>query len=399
MKEGWTYKKLGEVCEVLNGFAFKSNQYVHDGIRVIRITNVQKGYVEDKDPKYYPLETQSELKRYLLKENDLLISLTGNVGRVGILNDKLLPAYLNQRVGCLRIKKNELLIPFLFYFLNSNKFENDCIESSTGAAQKNMSTVWLSKYMIPTPSLSEQQRIVSRLDSAFAHIDEMKANAEKQLSEARALFQTALTKAMEPKEGWEEKMLGKIAKVFSGYAFQSGIFQKEGKYQVIRIGNIKQNSLRLSDNAIFIDDIDSGLLQKSLLKEGDLVVTQTGTRHKRDYGFVAMVDKNNLLLNQRNACIRFDNKLSAQFFLYYSYTELYKDSFFANEGGTVGQGNVGLSALKEMIYYAPPLSEQQRIVSRLDSLSAHVRELEEVLQKTIAECDALKQALLRKVFE
>lgn len=250
-----------------------------------------------------------------------------------------------------------------------------------------------------TDDLDEQQRIVERLDAAFENIDKLKANAEKQLAEAQTLFQKSLAKAMEPKEGWEERNLDDVAAIFSGYAFKSSVFQKEGKYQVLRIGNIKQNNLRLSDNAVFIDDLDSGVLNKSLLKEGDLVVTQTGTRHKRDYGFVAMVEKDNLLLNQRNACVRFRNKLSAQFFLYYSYTDLYKDSFFANEGGTVGQGNVGLSALKEMKYYTPPLAEQQRIVERLDALSENIRKYEEIQRQIISECDALKQALLRKVFE
>ena len=61
-----------------------------------------------------------------------------------------------------------------------------------------------------TEDINEQQHIVSRLDSTFAHIDTLKANAEKQLSEARALFQKALTKVMEPKEGWEEKKLTMI---------------------------------------------------------------------------------------------------------------------------------------------------------------------------------------------
>ena len=98
---------------------------------------------------------------------------------------------------------------------------------------------------------------------------------------------------MESKEGWKEMFLGKIAYIFSGYAFKSADFKDYGKYQVLRIGNIKQNLLRLSENAVFIDKIDDGLLKKSLLQKGDLVITQTGTRHKRDYGFVAMVDKIN----------------------------------------------------------------------------------------------------------
>lgn len=95
--------KLGDVCEVLNGFAFKSDQYVESGIRIIRIANVQKGYIEDSSPTFYPMDSV-EAKKYQLKENDLLMSLTGNVGRVGLLTSNFLPAALNQRVACLRIK-------------------------------------------------------------------------------------------------------------------------------------------------------------------------------------------------------------------------------------------------------------------------------------------------------
>ena len=108
MKKDWEYKKIGEICEIINGFAFKSNKYVPQGIRVIRITNVQNGYIEDKDPKFYPFETTNEIERYLLKEGDLLISLTGNVGRVGRLPISMLPAALNQRVACLRKKDNKI---------------------------------------------------------------------------------------------------------------------------------------------------------------------------------------------------------------------------------------------------------------------------------------------------
>ena len=102
----WDYKKLGDICMLLNGFAFKSEKYVDNGIRVMRITNVQKGEIVDDDPKFYPISSQSEIQRYMLKENDLLVSLTGNVGRVGLLQRELLPAALNQRVACLRLKSN-----------------------------------------------------------------------------------------------------------------------------------------------------------------------------------------------------------------------------------------------------------------------------------------------------
>lgn len=149
--------KLGDICNILNGYAFKSKEYVEDGIRVIRITNVQRGNIEDNDPKYYDISKIKELKNYMLKENDLLISLTGNVGRVGLLPKKLLPAELNQRVGCLRIKD-----------------------------EKNVSTEWLKNYKVSIPNLNEQNRIVNELKK----IQRLKKLKEQQLKELNQLIKS-----------------------------------------------------------------------------------------------------------------------------------------------------------------------------------------------------------------
>ena len=110
----------------MNGFAFKSDKYVDNGIRIMRITNVQKGKIVDDDPRYYPISSQSEIQRYMLKENDLLVSLTGNVGRVGLLRRELLPAALNQRVACLRIKNKAIDLRYLFHLMDSELFESEC---------------------------------------------------------------------------------------------------------------------------------------------------------------------------------------------------------------------------------------------------------------------------------
>ena len=159
--KGYEVCSMSDVSKLLNGYAFKSKNYVKDGIKIIRITNVQKGYVADNDPQYYPLETESEIKDYMLFENDLLISLTGNVGRVGLLPSEMCPAALNQRVGCIR--PNETLIDkiFLFATLNMDTFEKDCIASSNGSAQLNMSTEWLKKYKIVVPPLTVQKEIAA----------------------------------------------------------------------------------------------------------------------------------------------------------------------------------------------------------------------------------------------
>ena len=155
--------RLGDACDILNGFAFKSENYVDSGIRVIRIANVQKGYIEDNTPVFYPLET-NEPDKYMLEEGDLLMALTGNVGRVAILKKEFMPAALNQRVACLRLKTDRVAKDYLFHVLNSAFFEQQCIQSSKGVAQKNMSTEWLKDYEIPMYPKEQQELIADILD-------------------------------------------------------------------------------------------------------------------------------------------------------------------------------------------------------------------------------------------
>ena len=167
----------------MNGFAFRSNKYVDSGIRIIRITNVQKGEIVDNDPQYYPNESLELIREYVLEANDLLMSLTGNCGRVGFLPESMCPAALNQRVACLRINEKIVDKKFLFSTLNMDEFETNCMSAASGSAQKNMSTEWLKKYKILLPPLECQKRFADfviqsdkskfELKKAIENIDEL----------------------------------------------------------------------------------------------------------------------------------------------------------------------------------------------------------------------------------
>ena len=183
---------IGQACVVMNGYAFKSAQYVSDGIRVIRITNVQQGYMEDPNPEFYPREKEGEIQKYMLQENDLLISLTGNVGRVALLPKEFLPAGLNQRVGCLRIRSGiNLLKSYLYWALNNQTFECACIESSRGVAQKNMSSEWLKQYLIPIPPLALQREFAAFVEK----VDKLAFAVRKSLESAEKLYRQQLSEA------------------------------------------------------------------------------------------------------------------------------------------------------------------------------------------------------------
>jgi len=177
---------MGEVVEILNGFAFKSSEYVESGIRVLRISNVQKGKIVDAEPKFYPLASHDEIARYLLREGDLLMSLTGNVGRVGQISSALLPAGLNQRVACLRVKDTKTLnLRYLFHFLDDKSFELDCLSAANGSAQSNLSTEWLKDYSITLPPLDIQNEIVRILDT-FVELD---AELDAELKARKSQFE------------------------------------------------------------------------------------------------------------------------------------------------------------------------------------------------------------------
>ena len=166
------YVNLGEICEIINGYNFKSSNYVSDGVRVIRITNVQQGYLEDKEPVYYSYS--DEIKKYMLEENDLLMSLTGNVGRVGLLNKSFLPAGLNQRVACIRNVNSSFSTKFLFYYFNNELFRNKAILNSNGVAQLNLSTEWLKKIKIPYFDKKMQDQITEKFDKLTSLIEKNK---------------------------------------------------------------------------------------------------------------------------------------------------------------------------------------------------------------------------------
>ena len=265
--------KLGDACEILNGFAFKSENYVGSGIRVIRISNVQKGYIEDNAPAFYPLETKG-LEKYMLEEGDLLISLTGNVGRVAILEKEFMPAALNQRVACLRLKTDKLSKRYLFHILNSDFFEKQCIQYSKGVAQKNMSTAWLKDYEILLYSKEQQELIADILDKMHL-IKKLRYYELQKLDElVKARFVEMFGDPVDNPMNWEKKKLKDIVTedcTISYGIVQTGEEQKEGipVFRPVDIVNHTPKVEELKKTTEFISD----RYKKTLLKGHELLIT------------------------------------------------------------------------------------------------------------------------------
>ena len=395
MKEGWTYKKLGEICDYSIGLTYKPTDVCDNGTIVLRSSNIQNEQIDLNDIVRVSCPIKDSL--FVNKGDILMCSRNGSarlVGKVAIIPDIKERMTYGTFMMIIRSEYN----PFLFYYFKSDVFRKQ-IKHGEANMINQITRYMLDDVVVSLPPLSDQQRIVSRLDAAFSHIDELKANAEKQLSEAHTLFQKSLAKAMEPKEGWKEKKMKEISnKIGSGATPRGGkkVYINNGT-SLVRSMNVYNNEFKYTDLA-YINEDAANQLNGVELKKDDVLFNITGASIAR----CCIVPEDVLpgRVNQHVAIVRPRKDLVLSKFLCLCLLSArhQKELLEIGVAGSTRQA-ITKADLEDHIVFLPPLSEQQRIVERLDALSAHVRELEENQKKIISECDALKQALLRKVFE
>ncbi|EUC81095.1 type I restriction modification DNA specificity domain protein [Streptococcus sp. CM6] len=387
--------KLGEVCEILNGFAFKSLLYVNEGIRIIRITNVQKGYIEDSDPKYYPIEYTNSIEKYILKENDLLMSLTGNVGRVGLISKTMLPAALNQRVACLRTIDSLISKEYVFQFLNSDLFEQSAIRSSNGVAQKNLSTDWLKKVEITYPSVEQQELITSTLNLIERLICCRKEQNKKLNELVKSRFNEMFGDPVLNEMGWEKHRLSKLTlKIGSGATPRGGreSYVNEG-IALIRSMNVYDGKFMFKDLA-YLTNIQAEKLNNVIVESDDVLLNITGASVSR----CCIVPQNILpaRVNQHVSIIRCKKHLLSPIFL----NQLLITSEFKSLLLKIGESSgatrqaITKNQIEELYVPLPPLSLQNEFADFV----AQVDKSQLAIQKSLEELETLKKSLMQEYF-
>jgi type I restriction enzyme S subunit len=395
MKQGWEIKKLGEVCDFQNGFAFKSNTYKETGLPILRITNIQNQSLEINDLVYFDAKDYKEnFDRFKVFKDDLVVAMSGaTTGKLGI-NTTDTVFYLNQRVGKF-IPKKVLLKPYLYYFLSTKVEES--LRIAAGAAQPNLSTEQINNFEIPLPPFSEQQRIVAILDEAFAAISKAKANAEQNLKNAKELFESYLQGVFENKGGgWESKELMKVCEQITDGSHFSPKSSSEDEYPYITVRDIEDDIIDF-DNCKFICKNDYQSLLKNGCKpnSGDLLFSKDGT-----VGKVSLVDfEKEFVVLSSLAIIRPNAKIITSSLLKY----ILKNPQFLQTAIGMKTGvairRIILKNLKLIeINFPKSLQEQQIIVQKLDALSAETKKLEAIYKQKINDLEELKKSVLQKAF-
>ena len=163
----WCLCNLGDVCMLENGFAFSSDQYKAKGIPLIRISNIKDNEISLSSCVFI---NEGYEEKYIVHSGDLLIAMSGaTTGKMGIYNQKYV-AYLNQRIGNIKIVDSNLLFDkYRNYFLFSQK--NKILELAYGGAQPNISGKVINSLFVPLPPIAEQKRIVQKIEVLFSIID------------------------------------------------------------------------------------------------------------------------------------------------------------------------------------------------------------------------------------
>ena len=401
----WTYFK--DIFYIENGYAFKKIDYKKEGIPLVRISNIENGIVNINECIYVNKLEKNE-EKYVIEKGDLLIALSGaTTGKNGVYYlDEI--AYLNQRIGNIKIKnKEKVLNEYRNYYIALKN--EDILNLAYGGAQPNISPKVIEFISIPLPPIKEQQRIVNRIESLFAKIDRAKELIENTLAQFEqnkmAILHKAFTGELTAK--WRKENNIDLS------SWENGILM-----DFCKINPKKINTKEFDDDMIVsfipmpcVSDIWGKIIKKELRKlgevkkgytnfcEGDVLFAKITPCMEN--GKSAIVDKleNDIGFGSTEFYVlRCDeNKLNNKYLHYFVRQKTFRDEAKGEMTGAVGQQRVPKTFLENYKMKVPTIEEQQEIVNILDKLLAKYNKIKN-LEQQLEKIELLKKAILAKAF-
>lgn len=406
MRAGWIRKSLGDVTTKIGSGATPlggEDAYKTSGISLIRSLNVYDDGFRDRKLARIDQEQAARLSNVVVEAGDVLLNITGaSVARCCVAPADFLPARVNQHVAIIRPVRHMLDSSFLNYLLISRTYKERLLHTGEegGSTRQAITKAQLQDFSIEFPeSLPEQQRIVAILDEAFDGIATAKANTEKNLQNARALFESYLQSVFsQADKDWKITTLGAEVELLVGFAFKSAHYtEAEDGIKLLRGDNVVQGALRWDDVKKWSAN-DVPLYAKYQLKEGDVVLAmdrpwvKAGLKH-------ATISADDLpcLLVQRTACLRCGASLNQSFLMALIGSIAFTRHILGVQTGS-GVPHISGQQIKNFEFMRPPLPVQRDISDRLEILRVETQRLESIYQQKLAALDELKKSLLHRAF-
>ncbi|MEI8378284.1 MAG: restriction endonuclease subunit S [bacterium] len=418
----WQVKKLGEVCKLKNGYAFKSDNYINEGVPVIRISDIKGGIVSSKKAvRVFQIE---EYENYIIENNDILVAMSGaTTGKFGIYKSTE-KAYQNQRVGKFKIF-NETILDNQFLFHHINALKRQIEKDAYGGAQPNISSNKIEQMEIVLPPLPEQHAIVTKIEELFSNLENGKQQLQTAQQQLKVYRQSLLKWAFEGKltEKWRnqsKESYSIAAEPRIKYGSKNELPEGWKKVKIEDIATIGTGATPLKGNSKYYEGgkiawVTSGALNDEFVREATDFVTELALKTTN----LSVYPKHTLLLamygegktrgkcsellieattNQAIAAIHFENRDERiRPFLKYFLLKNYNDIRMLSSGGV--QPNLNLGIVKKTIIPLPPFEEQQFIVSELESKLTICDKIEETISQNLQQAEALRQSILKRAFE
>ncbi len=385
MKKGWERKTLGELCRLLSGQHIEAKDYNTEGRGVGYLTGPS-----DFGPLHPVVSKWTEHPKVKAASGDILITVKGSgVGKINLLDED--EVAISRQLMAVRVTNADSRFVHAFLSSTFDHFQS----LSTGAAIPGISREQVLGLELAIPPLAEQQRIVGVLDEAFAGLATAQAHAEKNLQNARALFESHLQSVFTHRgEGWVDRRLGDIVtRLTNGYVGPiRNVYQTSGiAYLLAR--HVKSNRLAF-DGRTFISNEFNQKNKKSILKAGDVLLVQSG-----HIGHAAVVTEEHEGHNCHAMIVMTPVKdtLIGSFLSLFFLSSGMKQKFEEiRSGSTVLHLTCGL--VKELRIALPDLPTQLRLVDGLQEIQAETQRLETLYQRKLAALGALKKSLLHQAF-
>lgn len=399
--ENWVWVRLGAIAEIVTGGtpSKKHPEYYGGNFPFYKPSDLDQGRLT-YDASEYLSEEGKNVSR-IIPKNSTAVCCIGSIGKCGYL---LCEGTTNQQINSAIPKINSLC---LYYYLCTENFVQDLLSMASATTIAIVNKSKMESCAFPLPPLSEQQRIVERIEELFAKLDEAKERlqevadsfAVRKAAILHKAFTGELTKQWRWENGvsyesWEEKKGEDFFEyVTSGSRGWAKYYSDKGSI-FIRMGNLNHGTIELDFSDIqYVELPDQVEGQRSKLQKNDILISITA-----DVGMIALVREDmDAYINQHVALARPKNDLYAEFLAWYFVSDDGLQQMQNKQRGATKIG-LGLQDIRSIILKIPTLPEQHEIVRLIDDLLARERAAQQAAEQALASIDLMKKSILARAF-
>ena len=402
----WCWIRLGASINLYNGdrgtnYPSKKD-YQSSGIPFVNAGAIVDGELNEEEFNYISEDKYDSLRAGKIQQGDILYCLRGSLGKTAIVHQKFKGAISSSL--CILRANESLLKEYLYYLLCSNVIGHQQILAENGSAQPNLSAASVMDYMIPFSPLAEQQRIVDRIESLFAKLDEAKQKAKDTLDsfETRkaAILHKAFTGELTARwrkehgvgmESWKEETLGSVCySIFDGDHMPPPKSEKGIPFLVI--SNVNTGYLSFENTRFVQESYYEALSDTRKPGYGDVLYTLVGS-----YGIPVIVDSEYPFCFQRHMALLKPKNIDSYYLWYILQSREMFEKATQIATGTA-QLTVPIKGLRKLKFNCASANEQTEIVRILHDLLAKEQQAKEAAEGVLEQIDLIKKAILARAF-